>query len=92
MKRFQWNEDKNNSLKAQEDRQISFEEIIEAIEIGNLLDIIKHPNQEKYPDQKIFIVQAKAYVYCVPFVEDESTIFLKTIIPSRKMKKKYLGS
>jgi len=29
------------------------------------------------------------YVYLVPFVEDESEIFLKTIIPSRKAIKKY---
>jgi hypothetical protein len=27
----------------------------------------------------------------VPFVEDEERIFLKTIIPSRKMTKIYLG-
>ena len=28
-------------------------------------------------------------VYLVPFVEDEETIFLKTIIPSRKTKREY---
>jgi hypothetical protein len=27
----------------------------------------------------------------VPFVEDDGRIFLKTIIPSRKMTKQYLG-
>jgi hypothetical protein len=27
----------------------------------------------------------------VPFVEDEHTVFLKTIIPSRKATKQYLG-
>jgi hypothetical protein len=31
------------------------------------------------------------YVYLVPFVEDELTVFLKTIIPSRKATKQYLG-
>ncbi len=30
------------------------------------------------------------YVYLVPFVEDEKTIFLKTIIPSRKATQQYL--
>jgi hypothetical protein len=30
-------------------------------------------------------------VYLVPFVEDENTVFLKTIIPSRKATKQYLG-
>ena len=29
--------------------------------------------------------------YLVPFVEDEHTVFLKTIIPSRKATKQYLG-
>ena len=31
------------------------------------------------------------YVYLVPFVEDDETVFLKTIIPSRKATKQYLG-
>ncbi len=92
MKTFKWDEAKNDLLKQQPDRQITFEEIVEAINQGDLLDIIRHPNREKYPHQKIFIVKAKDYVYCVPFVEDESTIFLKTIFPDRRMKKKYLGS
>jgi hypothetical protein len=34
---------------------------------------------------------AATYVYLVPFVEDEKLIFLKTIIPSRKATKEYLG-
>jgi hypothetical protein len=55
------------------------------------LDIIEHPNKAKYPDQKIFIVEVDEYVYLVPFIEDDKLIFLKTIIPSRKMTKKYLG-
>jgi hypothetical protein len=31
------------------------------------------------------------YVHLVPFVEDEKEVFPKTIIPSRKATKKYLG-
>jgi hypothetical protein len=81
---------KNTLLKQQ--RNIGFEDIILAIENGNLLDDLAHPNQEKYPNQNIFIILAvvKNYVYLVPYVENENTIFLKTIIPSRKMQKKYL--
>jgi hypothetical protein len=81
---------KNTLLKQQ--RNIGFEDIILAIENGNLLDDLAHPNQEKYPNQNIFIILAvvKNYVYLVPYVENEKTIFLKTIIPSRKMQKKYL--
>ncbi len=88
MKIFLWNEEKNALLKAE--RQISFEEILLYIEMGFLLDVLEHPNQEKYEGQKIFVVQVDEYVYLVPFVETEREIFLKTIIPSRKATRKYL--
>lgn len=88
MKPFNWNRDKNQQL--QQQRGITFDNIIQAIEQGNILDIIKHYNLDKYPSQKIFIVKVDNYVYLVPFVENDSEIFLKTIIPSRKMTKKYL--
>lgn len=80
----------NNELLKQQ-RDISFEDIILAINDGNLLDNIKHPNKLKYPNQNIFIilVKVKNYVYLVPYVEDEKVIFLKTIITSRQMNKKY---
>ena len=70
---------------------MSFEEIEMAIEQGNLLDIVAHPNRTKYPNQKIFVVRLLDYIYLVPFVEDQSSFFLKTIIPSRKATKQYLG-
>lgn len=88
MKYFDWNIEKNAKLK--EEREISFEEIIVAIEEGYLLDSIKHKNIKKYRQQKIFVVKLNNYVYLVPYVEDEEKIFLKTIIPSRKATKKYL--
>ena len=89
MKPFNWNNDKNVALKRK--RNVSFEEIIEAISGNGLLDIVEHHNQAKYPNQRLFIVRLDNYVYVVPFVESDERIFLKTIIPSRKMKKKYLG-
>jgi uncharacterized DUF497 family protein len=89
MKYFDWNVDKNDELIRE--RGISFEEIVFCIMHDGLLDIIEHPNKENYPNQKIFIVNIDDYVYLIPFVEDEKIIFLKTIIPSRKMTKKYLG-
>ena len=88
MKYFSWNEEKNELLK--EERQISFEDVVFYIEQGFLLDVLEHPNQEKYQGQKIFVVQIDEYAYLVPFVEDEREIFLKTIIPSRKATKRYL--
>jgi len=74
-----------------EERGISFDEIIAAIESDQVLDIKPHPNKERYPDQKLMVVDVKEYVYIVPFVEQENgTVFLKTIYPSRKAKKDYL--
>jgi hypothetical protein len=61
-----------------------FEDIVFHIERGDLLDILKHPNPDRYAGQRIFVVQREDYVYLLPFVEDEHTVFLKTIIPSRK--------
>lgn len=85
---FNWNNEKNQKLR--EERGICFEEIIIAIEKGDILDILHHPDQEKHKNQKIFVIKANNYVWLVPFVETESEIFLKTIIPSRKATKKYL--
>ena len=89
MKYFDWDEDKNEWLKRE--RNISFEIVISLIAMGSLLDIVEHPNKEKYKDQKIFIVEYDNYAYLVPFVEDNEKIFLKTIIPSRKATQKYLS-
>ncbi len=89
MKLFDWNDDKNELLK--DERGVSFEEIIYHITHGGLLDTIEHPNPKVYPGQRVFIVNVEGYACLVPFVEDDKTIFLKTIIPSRKVTRKYLG-
>lgn len=68
---------------------MSFEEIAFHIENDEILDVRKHPNQERYPHQRVFVIELHEYVYLVPFVEDDEAIFLKTIIPSRKVKKEY---
>ena len=89
MKRFNWNAGKNEQLRS--DRGISFEEILFHIENGDVLDILEHPNQKRYKGQRIFVVAVEEYVHLVPFIEDKTEVFLKTIIPSRKSTKKYLG-
>ena len=89
MKRFNWNTDKNEQLRA--DRGISFEEILFHIENGDILDILEHPNQDRYEGQRILVVAVEEYAHLVPFVEDEKEVFLKTIILGRKATKKYLG-
>ena len=88
MKYFSWSAEKNARLKSE--RNISFEEVLYHIEQEQLLDILEHPNQEKYPGQKIFVVNIKDYAYLIPFVESEHDVFLKTIIPSRKATRQYL--
>jgi len=79
---YNWNPDKNQLLV--KERGITFERIVFAIGSGDELAVLEHPNQEKYPGQKISIVQVDDYVYAVPFIENDTEIFLKTIIPSRK--------
>ena len=89
MKRFRWNNDKNEQLKR--GRGVSFEEVVLSIEASALLDILDHKNPTRYPEQKIFVVRIGDYVYLVPFVEDDKEVFLKTIIPSRKATRDYLS-
>ncbi len=86
---YRWNYEKNLILKAE--RGISFEQIVMHIERGDVLDVMQHPNQAEYPNQQMLIVEIDNYAYLVPFVEDENGKFLKTIIPSRKATRDYLG-
>jgi uncharacterized DUF497 family protein len=87
MKIYSWNPEKNEKLILE--RGISFEEIVLNIELGHEIEIYDHPNQQKYPGQKISAVNVEDYVYFVPFIESEDGIFLKTIIPSRKATKRH---
>ena len=89
MKIFVWDEEKNELLKRE--RGVSFEEILFHIYNGDLLARLDHPNRAKYPHQQIFVVLVGDYVYMVPFVEDQEKYFLKTIIPSRRLTRDYLG-
>lgn len=87
---FEFSADKNQQLI--KERHISFEDVIAALANEKLLDTIAHHNKEKYPNQEIYIIDINGYAYLVPFVrKDEYTVFLKTIVPSRKLTKKYIG-
>jgi len=89
MKPFDWNSEKNQQLI--EERGVSFEDVIFFLQGDGLLDDLEHPNTEKYPDQRVFVVNIDGYAHLVPYVETEEAIFLKTVIPSRKATKQYLG-
>ena len=89
MKDIRWDYSKNEKLKLE--RDVSFEAVLVSITQGNVLEDSIHPNQEKYPNQRLLIVKIKNYAYLVPYVETNTEIFLKTIIPSRKATKQYLS-
>jgi len=89
MNTFKWNAEKNEKLS--KERGVTFEEIVSRIESGGKVVETDHPNKKKYPNQRILVVELGGYAYIVPCVIDEGEYFLKTIIPSRKATKKYLG-
>jgi uncharacterized DUF497 family protein len=89
MKLFAWDPGKNARL--QHERGVSFEDVLFHIQAGDVLDVFDHPNQERYPGQKIYVIDIEGYVCLVPFVETDDEIFLKTIIPSRKATRQYRG-
>ena len=89
MKLINWNTGK--SLKLKTSRGICFEDIVFYIENGDILDDYQHPNQKRYPEQRIMVIGIDNYAYLVPYVEDEEELFLKTVIPSRKATEIYFG-
>lgn len=86
---YRWNHEKNLKLKAE--RGISFEQAVMHIERGDVLDVVQHPNRQKYPNQQILVVEIDNYAYLIPFIEDDNGKFLTTIIPSRKATRDYVG-
>ncbi|PIR62982.1 MAG: toxin [Candidatus Pacebacteria bacterium CG10_big_fil_rev_8_21_14_0_10_42_12] len=86
MKKFaDWNEEKNQWLK--QNRGISYEEVLIAMDDNQVLDVV---DNESHPGQKIMVINFNNYAYAIPYVENESKIFFKTIYPSRKYTKVYL--
>ncbi len=87
---FAWDPEKDRILR--EKRRISFPRVARAIRQGSVVDVVPHHNQDRYPGQEIYYVEIDKYVYAVPFVtEPDGTEFLKTVIPSRKATRDYLG-
>ena len=79
---IKWSILKNERLK--KTRGISFEEILEA----QLIGIKKHPARK---NQRIMLFKHKGYVWVVPYSIEGDCIFLKTLFPSRKYTREYLG-
>jgi len=85
-----WDNGKNDFLKTQ--RNISFQRVLVAIEQGDLLDILEHPDQTKYEGQKLYVLAIEGYCWVVPFKDDDDGEKRKliTAFPSRKLTRKYL--
>ncbi|HJP17346.1 MAG TPA: DUF4258 domain-containing protein [Nitrospinota bacterium] len=81
---FEFSEEKNYQLF--QERGVTFNNVIESINEKGILLNIEHPNKEKYPNQKILVVDVDGYAYCVPYAIKRDKYFLKTIFPSRKFK------
>jgi hypothetical protein len=88
MDNFRFNEEKDKLLKVQ--RGYGFKGIIIEIKKGNVIEVIKNPNKDKYPNQKMYLIKMRYKVVVVPYIEETNYIFLKTIYPSQKYTKKYL--
>jgi hypothetical protein len=89
MKPFRWNADKNEALRGS--RGVTFEQVVVAIESGGLLDVLAHPSQQRYGHQRMLVVAIDGYAYLVPVVEGDDHLFMKTVVPSRKATRDYLG-
>jgi len=86
--KYEWDPQKNDWLK--KERNISFEQVIFHLSKGDVWKIGNHPDQNKYPGQRIYFVVIEEYIYLVPHIYEAECIFLKTIIPHRKATKEYL--
>ena len=86
---IRWNEEKNQILQLQ--RGVGFEMVLDRIEAGEILARCSHHNQKKYPNQQIFVLEINGYICYVPFIETHEEIFLKSIIPSRKLDREFEG-
>jgi len=88
MSDFDWSDEKNETL--ERTRGVCFEDALIYIQNNGVLDVVRHPNRERYPDQNIMVLNADGYIWLVPYVKQKGVRFLKTIIPSRKATKEYL--
>jgi uncharacterized DUF497 family protein len=81
---FEFDPKKNDLLF--EERGVTFPLIIESIAEKGVLLNFEHPNTDKYPNQRVLVVELNGYTYCVPYVINGDKWFLKTIYPSRQFK------
>lgn len=60
---YRWSEEKNRLLISQ--RGISFNDVLYELENNGVIDNYKHPNEDKYPNQYIYVIRLKGvYSLC----------------------------
>ena len=84
---FDWDPKKNEFLKA--NRGISFEGVIVHLGRGDIWKVTDHPDQVQHPGQQLLFVAMDDYVYMVPMEIRGDTLWLVTVIPSRKATREY---
>jgi hypothetical protein len=89
VKPYRWSAEKDQKLRSE--RGLGFEEAVKRLQEGGLLDMIRHPDQRRFPHQHVYVFEKDGDIWCMPFVEDANSLFLKTIYRSRKLRKKYGG-
>ncbi len=88
MSEFDWDDEKNELL--ERTCGVCFEDVVVCIQNGDVLDVLRHPNRERYPGQCIIVLNINGYVWLIPYVKQKGVRFLKTAIPSRKATREYL--
>lgn len=88
MSRFDWSDEKNEALNRT--HGVCFEDVLIHIQNGGVLDVVRHPNRDRYPGQCLIVLDIDGYIHLVPYVKQRGIRFLKTIIPSRKATREYL--
>jgi uncharacterized DUF497 family protein len=81
---LEWDEAKSRLLK--KTRGISFELVEELIRNGKVVDLKKHPNPGKYPDQWLIVLDVDGYPWVVPCEMRNNRLRLATTFPARKYK------
>ncbi|MBO0904768.1 DUF4258 domain-containing protein [Jiella sonneratiae] len=83
-----WSDEKDIVLKGR--YGFGFERVVMALANGDLIEERRHPNVDRYPHQRQYVVSIDGYIWLVPFVRQTSGVFLKTMYPSRKATKHFL--
>lgn len=84
---FEWHNKKSEYIKRI--RGLSFDEIVEKIRQGAVLDILD--NREEFEGQKLMILNIDGYAWGVPIEKRGDKLRIITAYPSRKFTRMYLG-